>query len=211
MLVIGVTGGIGTGKSTVARMFERLGAAVIDADIISHQLMEPKKLAWRQIVKRFGEGILNEDESINRKRLAGVVFKDADQRRALEAILHPKVMREIKYRLGGLRRSKRVKAVVLDVPLLLEAGGQKAVDALVVVTAPPEVQSQRLKEKYGWSKEEVHERIEAQWDLSAKAALADHVVDNSASVDATRRQVKQLWKQLISPNRASSTLRRLKR
>ena len=211
MIVIGVTGGVGTGKSTVARMFERLGAVVIDADVIAHQLMEPKKLAWRQIVKTFGREILNDDETVNRKKLAAIVFKDAAQRKALEALLHPKVMRQIAYRLGELRRSKRIKAVVLDVPLLIEVGGQKLADALVVVTAPAEIQMKRLQKKYGWSKEDVHDRINAQWDLSAKAALADYVVDNGGSVDATRTQVKQLWKRLISPSKPSSTSRRLKR
>ncbi len=196
MLVIGVTGSVGTGKSTVALMFKRLGAVLLDADVIAHQLMEPKLLAWRQIVKRFGKEILNEDESINRRKLAEIVFNDASQRKALEAILHPKVMRQIDYRLRDLRRSKRVKAVVLDVPLLIEVGGQKLVDAVVVVTAPKAVQQQRLQKKFGWEKEEVNARIAAQWDLPAKVALADYVVDNSGSVDATRKQVKQLWKQL---------------
>lgn len=205
MVVIGVTGGVGTGKSTVAAMFKRLGAELLDADKIAHQLMEPKRLAWREIVKAFGKGILNEDESINRRKLAELVFNDSGQRKVLEAILHPKVMRQIDYRLRQYRRSKRVKAVVLDVPLLVEVGGQKLVNAVVVVNAPKALQQQRLQKKFGWPKEEVHARIAAQWDLSAKVALADHVVDNSGSVDATRKQVKRIWKQLSLPSSSNAS------
>ena len=197
MVVIGVTGGFGTGKSTVAGMFKRLGAVVLDADVIAHELMEPKQLAWRQIIKAFGSGILNEDETVNRRQLAAVVFRNAQRRRKLEAILHPKVMREIRRRLHELRRSRRVKAVVLDVPLLVEVGAQRLADAIVVVTALPAVQRQRLQHKYGLSGEELDARIAAQWDLSAKAALADAVVENSGSVNATRTQVTRLWNRLV--------------
>ncbi|MBI4341561.1 MAG: dephospho-CoA kinase [Candidatus Omnitrophica bacterium] len=207
MVVIGVTGGFGTGKSTVAGMFKRLGAVVLDADAITHELMEPKRLAWRQIVKAFGAGVLNDDETVNRRRLAAIVFEHAPRRRQLEAIVHPKVMRAIARRLHELRRARRMKAVVLDVPLLVETGAQRLVDALVVVTASPEVQRQRLRRKYGTSEEELNARMDAQWNLSAKAALADAVVENSGSVESTRTQVRQLWNQLVrnSPRKRPSS------
>lgn len=197
MIVIGVTGGVGTGKSTVAGMFKRLGAVVLDADAIAHQLVEPKRLAWRQIVKAFGSEILNDDQTVNRKQLAGLVFRDAQRRKELERILHAKVLRSIKQELHRLRRSTRVRAAVLDVPLLVEVGAQGLVDALVVVTAPPEVQRERLVRKFGWTEEEADARIAAQWDLAAKVALADHVVDNGNGVDATRTQVRHIWKQRV--------------
>ena len=200
MVVIGITGGVGSGKSTVAKMFEQLGAVVLDADVIAHQVMEPKRLAWRQIVKTFGEGVLNEDQTVNRKRLAAVVFADDERRKWLERIIHPKVLHVIKQQLHRLKRSRRVRAAVLDVPLLVEAGAEKLVDALVVVTAPPDVQRARLKKKYGWSEEETNARMAAQWELSAKVALADHVVDNSDGVDATRTQVKRIWNQRVPAN-----------
>ena len=204
MVVIGVTGGFGTGKSTVAAMFKRLGAVVLDADTIAHEVMEPKRLAWRQIVKRLGPGILNDDQTVNRRQLAAVIFQDAQRRREVEAIIHPQVMRVIDQRLHRLRRSRRVKAVVLDVPLLLEVGGRRLVDVLVVVTAPPAVQRERLKKKYHGSEEELNARIAAQWDLSAKVALADEVVNNAGSVDATRTQVKRLWNQRVLSHRSSN-------
>ena len=210
MVVIGITGGVGTGKSTVARMFQQLGAAILDADVIAHQAMEPKRLAWREIVRAFGEGMVNEDETINRRKLARLVFCDEASRRRLERILHPRVLREIKRRLHRLRRSKRVRAVVLDVPLLIEAGAQGVADALVVVTAPPEVQRARLAAQHGWSDEEIQARINSQSELSAKAALADEVIDNSNGVEFTRTQVKRIWNRRVahSSNRSSSTSRR---
>ena len=206
MIVIGVTGGLGTGKSTVARMFQRLGAAVLDADAIAHEAMAPRRLAWRQVVRAFGAAVLNPDQTVNRARLAQRVFRDEQARRRLERIIHPQVLRELRQRMGRLRRARRVRAVVLDVPLLIEAGGAGVVDALVVVTAPPEVQRRRLARRHGWRAEETKRRILAQWDLAAKAALADDVVDNSDGVDATRTQVKRIWRRLVPHrSRPSST------
>ena len=208
MVVIGVTGSVGTGKSTVAGMFKRLGAVVLDADLLAHRVMEPKRLAWREVVKTFGERVLNDDQTINRRRLASLIFSDEENRRRLEAIIHPRVMREIARELHRLRGSRRVRVAILDVPLLVEVGAQRLVDALVVVTAPPGAQRERLKRQHGWSDEEIRARIGAQEKLAAKAALADHVIDNSDGVDATRTQVKRIWDQLGLRNRQSSTSRR---
>jgi dephospho-CoA kinase len=200
MVVIGVTGGVGTGKSTVARLFGELGAAVIDADALAHQVMEPKRVAWKRVVQAFGEGILNDDRTINRTRLAALVFADAGKRLALERIVHPPVTRLIEARVRRLRRSRRVRAVVLDVPLLVEAEAQGLVDALVVVTATPTVQRRRLNVQRGWSDEEIMARRGAQRAMSAKVELADHVVENSGSVAATRTQVKRIWTQRVPPS-----------
>lgn len=201
MVVIGVTGGVGAGKSTVAGLFRELGAVVLDADAITHELMEPKRLVWRAVVRAFGEGMLNDDQTINRKRLAAVVFEEPERRRQLEAIVHPQVVRRIKQELHRLQRSRRVRAVVLDVPLLVEVGAQRMVDALVVVTAPSAAQRERLQQQHGWSDEEVSKRLTAQWDLSAKVALADYVVDNGDGRTATRTQVKHIWNQLQAVKR----------
>jgi len=200
MLVIGVTGGLGTGKSTVARMFGELGAVVIDADAIAHEVMEPKRLAWREVVRAFGKEILNEDETINRKRLGERVFRDPEARRQLEAIVHPQVLRRIKQRLHRLKRHRRIRVVVVDVPLLVETGSQSLVEAVVVVTTPPDVQRQRLIGR-GMSEADAATRLRAQWDLAAKAAVADYVVDNADGVEQTRRQVIQLWKRLLETKR----------
>jgi len=200
MLVIGVTGGLGTGKSSVARMFGELGATVIDADTVAHAVMEPKRLAWRALVRTFGRDILNEDETINRTRLAERVFRDAQARHELEAIVHPPVIRQIKQQLSRLWRHRRVKAVVLDVPLLMETESESLVDRVVVVTAPPEIQRKRLAGR-GMSEAQINERIAAQWEMGRKVAMADHVVDNADGLEQTRRQVRQLWNQLLGVTR----------
>lgn len=200
MLVIGVTGGLGTGKSTVTRMLGELGAVVIDADRVAHEVMEPNRLAWRKVVELFGGTMLNEDHTINRQQLGERVFRDPQARRQLEAVVHPQVIRRIKEQLRQLRRNRRIKVAVVDVPLLVETGTNSLVDVIVVVTAPPDIQRQRLKER-GLSDADMDQRMAAQWDLSAKVALADHVVDNGDGVAQTRRQVKRLWNQLLAPKR----------
>lgn len=191
---------MGTGKSSVARMFGELGATVIDADTVAHAVMEPKRLAWRALVRTFGRDILNQDETINRTRLAERVFRDAQARRELEAIVHPPVIRQIKQQLSRLRRRRRINAVVLDVPLLLETGSESLVDRVVVVTAPPEIQRKRLAGR-GMSEAQIDERIAAQWEMRRKVVKADHVVDNADGLEQTRRQVRQLWKQLLGVTR----------
>ena len=197
MIVVGVTGGLGTGKSTVARIFQQLGAVVLDADRIAHEVMRPKQLAWRRIVTTFGEQVLNDDQTINRALLARRVFREPAARVQLETIVHPQVIRHIRARLRQLSRNRRVRVVVLDVPLLAETGMHTMVDAVVVVSAPREVARERLIAR-GLNPEEAQRRIAAQWDLAAKVALADHVVDNADGMEHTRRQVKQLWNQLVA-------------
>ena len=201
MVVIGVTGGVGTGKSTVARMFRERGAVVLDADAVAHDAIEPGRPAWRDIVRAFGREVVRPDRRIDRKRLAAVVFADRRRRKRLEAIIHPRVLRRMAQEVRRLRRGGRCRAVVLEVPLMVETGAQRLVDALVVVTAPRAVQRERLKRAYGWSQQEVDARIAAQWDLAAKVALADHVIDNSDGAEATRTQVEQLWNRLVPARR----------
>lgn len=202
MIVIGVTGGVGTGKSTVSTMFKELGAKVIDADVLAREEIEPRRLAWRRIVETFGSKVLNEDETINRRALAAIVFDDPAARKQLEAIVHPQVLRRLKQQLHPIQRERRLSAVVLDIPLLIEAGYMDLVDRVVVVTAPEKAQRRRLKEKHGWSEEEIERRIAAQMPLSDKVALADHIVNNGDGLEATRRAVRQIWQQILETNKA---------
>lgn len=196
MIVIGVTGSVGTGKSTVARMFGALGADVLDADAIAREQMRPGRPVWRKIAAAFGPRVVRGNRSLCRQELAKIVFRDAAQRRRLERIVHPAVLAEIRQRIRDARR-RRAKAVVADIPLLVETGSHRWMDALVVVTARPAQQAARLRAKFGWSRDEVEARRRAQMALKAKAALADYVVDNAGSVEATRTQVKKIWKQLV--------------
>ena len=199
MLVIGVTGGLGTGKSTVAKMFARLGAKVVDADRIAHEVLEPDRPAWRDVTRAFGRQILKKDHTIHRAKLAAHVFHHPAARKRLEAIVHPRVRRQITRQLKTLKRT-RTQVVVLDVPLLIEANMQRLVDALVVVTATARVQRRRLLAK-GCSGRDVNARMAAQMNLSAKVALADYVVDNSDGVERTWRQVRDIWSQLVAATR----------
>jgi dephospho-CoA kinase len=203
-VVVGVTGGLGTGKSTVARMLEEWrGVVVLDADRIAHDVIQPRKVAWRQILERFGKDIVHshEDVRIDRKRLAELVVEDDDARRDLEAIVHPRVLKELAAEIHELRHdthgNRRKKMVVVEIPLLFETDSQGLVDHVVVVTATPEVALRRLRER-GMTEDDAARRQAAQMDLSAKAALADTVIDNSGDREQTRRQVETLWDQLVN-------------
>lgn len=199
--VVGLTGGIGTGKSTVARMLARLGAAVIDADAIVHELQAPGTLLLRQIVEAFGEEVLRPDGSLDRARLGRIVFQDPEARQRLNRLVHPAVGAEMARRLEAARRGG-ARLVVLDIPLLLEGrarggGAADLVEEVIVVYAPERVQIERQMERDGATREEAQARVRAQMPIEEKRRLADHVIDNSGSLDATRRQVRALFTRLV--------------
>jgi dephospho-CoA kinase len=197
MPVIGVTGSIGTGKSTVSGMFRRMGAAVIDADEISHSIMEPGKPAWKKVVSVFGKKLLRRGGYIDRKVLGKIVFSDSGGLDRLCGILHPEIYRHMRAAAARIRRADKSAIIILDVPLLLESGGRRYIDKLVVVTAPKRVQIERACGKLGISRSEALKRISAQLPLKEKAAAADYVVDNGGSPIATEKQVRQIWKKLV--------------
>jgi dephospho-CoA kinase len=179
MIVVGLTGGVATGKSTVAKMFKQCGAVVIDADQLAHDAVKPGKPAWRQIVKAFGKAVLNPDRTLNRRELGAIVFGNRAKLRQLERIIHPRVARE-QTRLTKAIARKHPKAVVIyDVPLLFEAGIGKRVDQTIVVTADRNTQIVRLKKRNGLSRTEAIRRIRTQMPLSKKARLADIVIDGT--------------------------------
>jgi len=200
--VVGLTGGIGTGKSTVTRMLEELGAVVIDADAIVHELQAPGTPLVRAIAEAFGPEVVGASGALDRKALADRVFGDPEARRRLNALVHPPTAVEMARRLEDAR-ARGVPLVVLDVPLLLE-GRQKGsgaasalpLDAVIVVYAPEEVQIERACARDGASPEEVRARLRAQMPIDEKRALADFVVDNTGSREATRRQVQALYREL---------------
>ena len=187
--IIGLTGNIATGKSVVSEMLERLGARAIDADALVHELMEKGTPVWQAVVQEFGQGILRSDGSINRKRLGSIVFADEAALRCLEAVVHPAVIA----RTEELIESSQESVIVVEAIKLIEAGMDKACDALWVVTCSKEQQLARLVKQRGLTEEEAQQRIEAQPPQEAKLALADVVIDNSGSLDETWRQVKREW------------------
>jgi len=193
MKVIGLTGGFGTGKTTVAEMLHALGAEVIDADRIARQLLRPQEKVYRKIVFLFGNKILKKGSlQIERKKLARIVFQNKLALKKLNKIIHPEVIRIIK---GKLKKIKK-KFVVIDAPLLLEAGLEKDVDILVVVKADNAKQIKRLKLKFGLAEEEIKKRIAQQMPLGEKIKKADFLIDNNGSKRQTRKSVERLWRWL---------------
>ena len=194
MLLVGLTGGIGAGKSTVGRMLAARGAVVVDADDLARRAVEPGTPGHARVVERFGERVLAPDGSIDRRALAGIVFADRAARRDLEAIVHPEVARMFAEEAARHRGTDRV--VVYVAPLLVETGHADAFDVLVVVSAPEEQQVERLVRDRGMTPEEVRARIAAQLPGAEKVRRADVVVDNAGSLEELERRVDALWRDL---------------
>lgn len=187
-LVIGLTGGLGSGKSTVLAMFRRFGARTMDADAIVHGALAPGGSAYRRVLKLFGPSIRSSDGTLDRRKVAGLVFRRPALRRALEGILHPLVVREMRKASSRLRRG----VLVLDIPLLFEAGLAGLADRVVVVWAPRETRLRRLKGRI--SRADALRRMKAQSPLEWKRRRADHVVDNGGPLQETRGQAAALWR-----------------
>ena len=195
MLKIAITGGPGSGKSVVARMFQELGAAVLDADAVAHAVVAVGAPAWQELREAFGAEFFLEDGSLNRPLLARRVFADQEARERLNQIVHPHVAREIRARLEELER-QGVKMVLVEVPLLFEAGLAEWYDKVIVVDADPREQVERLQARDQRGDAEIQGLIQAQMPLAAKVARADYVVDNRGSLAETRRQVERIWEKL---------------
>jgi dephospho-CoA kinase len=198
MIVAGLTGGIATGKSTVAAIFKEAGARLIDADRIAREVVRKGTSAYRDIVAHFGMDVVCGNGEIDRRRLAAIVFNDPAAQRALEAIVHPQVKREADRRLGLIRRQAPEALVILDIPLLFEAGMQGGLDAIIVVYAPERLQIERLMARDGLTEPEAFARIRAQMPIESKKALATRVIDNSGSREQTRAQTLEIYRQLAA-------------
>jgi len=198
MIVAGLTGGIATGKSTVAAIFEEAGARLIDADRIAREVVRKGSSAYRDIVAHFGMDVLRGDGEIDRRRLAAIVFNDPAAQRALEDIVHPPVKREVDRRVGLIGRQAPEAIVILDIPLLFEAGMQGGLDAVILVYASERLQLERLMARDGLTEPEALARIRAQMPIESKKALATRVIDNSGSREQTREQTLEVYRQLAA-------------
>jgi len=196
-IVLAVTGSLGSGKSSVARILKGLGLAVLDADAIAHDCIKPRKPAYRKIVSLFGKEVLKKDRSIDRSKLGKQVFRDGLLLKRLNSIVHPWVIEVIKKEIRKARL--RNKPIVLDVPLLVEAGLDRLVDKIIVVKASAETQLRRVAKKTKLSRREIKIRIKTQIPLRAKMRLADFIIDNSGTRESTRKQVEKVVRRLI-PN-----------
>ncbi len=196
MIVIGLTGGIATGKSTVTAALRDLGVTVIDADQVARQVVEPGEPALAELVAEYGPGILREDGRLDREKLGSLVFSDAAARQRLNDITHPHILRAMD-RLRQAAAAAGEHVLALDVPLLFESGLEKTVDRVWVVIASAAQQLQRLMDRDGLGAEEARRRVEAQMPLERKIRGADAVIDNSGSVESTRTRVRFLLEALL--------------
>jgi dephospho-CoA kinase len=197
-LVLGLTGGIATGKSTVASMFADLGARVISADRVVHDLLKHGTPVWHEVVAEFGEEIVDSAGEIDRGRLGGIVFSDPEKRLKLESIIHPRVLGYLRAQAEEFRKCGQ-GVLVLEIPLLVEVSAFDLVDKVLVVTAEQGTQIRRLEERSGISSEEALRRITSQMPLSKKVQYGDWVVSTDGSLCSTKAQVYKVWKDIQKP------------
>ena len=194
MKVVGLTGGIATGKSTVSRMLAEAGARIIDADRLARDVVQPGQPAWQAVANHFGPAILQPDGQIDRQRLGALIFHDPGQKAALNRIVHPAVFEAMARHLAAIEKQAPHSVVILDVPLLFESGMHQDLTEVIVVYAPESVQLQRLMARDGLARVEAAARIGAQMAIEEKRRRASVVIDNSGDPEATRAQVQRLWR-----------------
>ncbi|OAT81305.1 dephospho-CoA kinase [Desulfotomaculum copahuensis] len=194
-MIVGLTGGIATGKSTVSALFRKLGAHIIDFDELAHMVIEPGRPAWREIIRQFGPAVLNPDQTVDRQKLGRIVFNHPDRLTGLNRIVHPAVFAADREITAGILEKEPRALIIKDVPLLTETAAREMVEKVIVVYASPEVQMQRMLGR-GFNREEAQKRIDAQDPLSEKLKFADYVVYNDGSLEETERQVKEIYGRL---------------
>ena len=197
-LLVGLTGGIATGKSTVSEILRQLGGEIIDADRLARDVVEPEQPAWKQIVADFGRGVVNADGTLDRKKLGAIVFADPDRRKRLEAITHPAIRARFQTRLDELAAQGFAGIVVFDAPVMIESGGYRNMDRLVVVVTDEATQASRLRTRDGTDDAEGRRKVASQMPLAEKAKLADYVIDNSGDRETTAAEVRRVFAALMA-------------
>lgn len=203
VLVLGLTGGMGSGKTTVAGIFRRFGAGIIDVDQVARELVMPGRPALKEIVRCFGHEVLNEDGTLDRRRLGDIVFNNREELARLDAIMYPRMFREVRRRLRKMEERRHGngdgayrRAVVIDAAILLEAGMDRLADKVIAVYAKDEIRAERIIKRTGLSHEDALARMRAQGPQSCKVERADFVIDNSGSEEDTLRQASEIWRKL---------------
>ncbi|MDD5722521.1 MAG: dephospho-CoA kinase [Syntrophales bacterium] len=204
MIRIGLTGGIGSGKSTVADLFRKRGAHIIDLDVIAHQVEEPGRAAWQGIVEYFGREILDAEGRINREALGGIVFRDRAKLEELNRIVHPAIYDEQRRRINDIRGRDGQAIIISDIPLLIEGGGHKKMDVVILVYVSPDVQIERIMKRNGYTYEEARDRLHSQMPLADKIPLADFVIYNEGTLEEAEAAVEKIWKELLKRNRSQN-------
>jgi dephospho-CoA kinase len=193
--LVGLTGGIASGKSTVAKILERLGAAVINADALSREVVEPGKEAWREIIDAFGAGILQPDQTLDRQKLRTVIFNDRDGRKKLEAIIHPRVRALAEERIRE-HAVAGYSIIVYEVPLLFEGNLHEWLRPVILVACNVDTQRTRLQERDQLTQTEAQKHIDAQMSLEEKRRLADYVIENDGSLANLEQQVRTVLEKI---------------
>ena len=196
MRIIGLTGGIASGKSTVSRILQSMGAVAIDADAIAHELAEPGAPLYEAYITHWGAGILTPEGTLDRRKIGDIVFADEDERRWLDDVSHPLLCREVQRRLAALRTSD-VQTVVLDAPLLFEAGWERLADETWVVVLPRDIQLRRLMARNHYTEEEALSRMESQLSQEEKMRRADVVIDNRGSEAQLEKKVQEAFRRPV--------------
>ena len=196
MLVIGLTGGIGTGKTEVSRLLQEMGATVLNADHVGHEAYTPHSEAWNEVVKAFGKSILQDDGEIDRRKLGGIVFADPEQLAVLNGIMHPLMAAIVREKLQGLDQSG-VEVAVVEAAVLFEAGWDSLVDEVWTTESPEDLVVARLQERNGFSPEEIRKRMASQMSSSERSERATEVVNNSGELADLENTVRAIWKRRI--------------
>lgn len=192
-MIIGLTGGIACGKSTVARMLVSRGAKLVDADVIAREVVLPGSPVLGQVAARFGQAVLQEDGSLNRKKLGEIIFGDAEAKKELEMLLHPPIRQLMWERMQSLNEADPSGLVVVDIPLMYESGLESRFEEIMVVYVPREIQLQRLMVRDALDREQAERRLEAQWPIDRKKELADILIDNRGTLEQTEAQIDLFW------------------
>jgi len=197
MKLVGLTGGIATGKSTVASMLSQLGARIIDADDLAREIVHPGQEAWREIVEAFGQEVLREDKSIDREKLRKKVFRDTEARKRLESITHPRIRSLAQQRMQQLA-AEGVKIVVYMAPLLFENQVHLWLRPVILVACDAATQKRRLQKRDGLNDEEIQQHLKAQMSLEEKRELADFIIENTGTLDSLRKRVEEVWQTIAN-------------
>ncbi|MEW6126399.1 MAG: dephospho-CoA kinase [Acidobacteriota bacterium] len=196
MLKVGLTGSIAVGKSYVVSVFAELGCVTFDADKIAHSVMEPNASAYRDVIREFGEGVLAENKTIDRVKLGAIVFADAIRRQRLNEIVHPRVIEEQNRLLSDIEAANPEAIVIIDAALMIESGGYKRFDKLIVVFCDRETQVERLMKRNQISREDAERRIAAQMSSDEKRQYADYEIDTTGTMEETRERVIAVYEKL---------------
>jgi len=206
MLIVALTGGIASGKSVVAEVLEELGCYIHHADKIAHDLTEPEKPAWKKIVAHFGKKILEEDKTINRSRLGKIIFSDERERRFLNELIHPLVLKKKKEVINRLEKKGHYNIFVSEAALTIEAGFADFFDKIIMTYCKKEVQIKRLMERDGISRKQTIKLIKSQMQPQEKLKYADYIIDSSGSFQSTVEQTERVYRNLMMDNEMKDTI-----